>query len=183
MIIAFTAPRTVEAQLPESVSERTELSLLTTSPGDKIYSAFGHSAFRFYDPGYGYDIVFNYGWFDSTDPYFIPKFTYGKLDYLLAWGRVDRFLQVAEIEQRTVVEQTLQLPAGDIAELYQKLVVNARPENRTYRYRFLYENCATILLDRIQETQTSRLRLDSEGGAGAHIPRTATALSEQQTPV
>ncbi len=149
------------AQLPDSLSSDTRISLLTIYPGDAIYAAFGHSTYRFHDPTNGYDIVFNYGTFDSTDPYFIPRFIYGKLNYVLSVGSMEGLMRGAAIERRSVVEQKLRLSPEQIQNLYRTLKINARPENRTYRYDFLFENCATILLDRIRAVDGARIRLDS----------------------
>src|SRR4051794_25999886 len=61
-----------------------EVSLLTCSPGEELYSTFGHSAFRIKDRLMGTDIIFNYGTFDFEDPGFYKKFIRGKLLYFVS---------------------------------------------------------------------------------------------------
>ena len=52
-------------------SSRLRISLLTCTPGDELYSIFGHSAIRITDSsnvGNDYfDIVYNYGTFNFDD--------------------------------------------------------------------------------------------------------------------
>ncbi len=156
----FIGHGTARGQLPENLSGGTRLSLITVYPGDEIYSAFGHSAFRFQDPG-SYDIVFNYGTFDADDPMFVAKFTYGKLDYKLSYSSMGALLRSAEIETRTVVEQELDLSPKSIASLYARLLENYKPENRYYRYDFLFENCSTILRDLLVDSSNDVVILDS----------------------
>jgi hypothetical protein len=155
-------PNTSNGQLPPELSNETELSLITVFPGSEIYSAFGHSAFRFFDPG-RYDIVFNYGTFDDTDPMFVPKFTYGKLDYMLSFSSMRAQMESAQYQRRSVVEQKLALSPESSQALYARLVENYKPENRYYRYDFLFENCATILRDLLTDSSNDVVRFDSSG--------------------
>ncbi len=59
-----------------------EISLLTCSPGNELYSLFGHTAIRIRDARRGMDIVYNYGTFDDSDPLFYFYFT-GASCYIL----------------------------------------------------------------------------------------------------
>src|SRR5262245_62018398 len=50
---------------PTSLSDSAEISILTLGPSqEQLYSAFGHSAMRVYDPQQNFDYVFNWGVFD-----------------------------------------------------------------------------------------------------------------------
>src|SRR5689334_11784245 len=60
------------------------VSLLTCSPGEELYSTFGHTAVRVTDASNGMDLVFNYGTFDDRDPNFYSKFTQGLMLYALS---------------------------------------------------------------------------------------------------
>ncbi len=51
------------------------ISLLTCSPGEELYSTFGHTAVRVTEASTGMDMVFNYGTFDDSDPNFYLNFT------------------------------------------------------------------------------------------------------------
>src|ERR1700739_4405382 len=60
------------------------ISLLTCTPGDELYSTFGHSALRVTDSANSTDIVYNYGTFNFDDKNFYLRFIRGKLLYYLA---------------------------------------------------------------------------------------------------
>lgn len=162
LLLTGLGSNSANAQLPTELSKDTELSLVTVFPGTEIYSAFGHSAFRFLDPG-RFDIVFNYGTFDDTDPMFVPKFMYGKLDYMLSFSSMRAQMVSAEYQRRSVVEQKLNLSQASIQSLYELLLENYQPENRYYRYDFLFENCATILSDLLRDSSNDVVRFDSTG--------------------
>lgn len=125
------------------LSGASSVSVLTAYPGDAVYNRWGHTAIRVADPAAGFDVSFNYGTFDFGDPYFVPKFIYGQLDYLLSIQRTSRALAGYRAEGRPVVEQTLALSLAQRQAVFDFLRVNAEPENRVYRYDFLFDNCAT----------------------------------------
>lgn len=129
-----------------------ELSLITVYPGDAIYSAFGHIAFRYVDIEDNADIIYNFGTFDFRDPEFVPKFVQGQLDYFLGVAKFKReFKNYTLEENRSVVEQKLNLTPEEVAKIYAFLANNALPENRYYKYDFIKDNCATriqLVLDK-----------------------------------
>jgi len=119
---------------------------MTILPGDEIYSMWGHSAIRVHDPARGLDVSFNYGTF-QFDAYFLPKFLYGELDYMLSVQDYESAIRSYRDARRPVIEQELLLTPSQKDSLYAFLRVNARPENRVYRYHFLYDNCSTRIRD------------------------------------
>ena len=146
-------PAALHAQAPDTLSPGARISVLTILPGDALYSAWGHTAFRVRDPAQNLDRVFDYGTFQFDDPFFIPKFVYGKLDYLLSAGSFERRLSyAANVEHRPVIEQELNLDAGQRVAVYRYLLTNYAPENRTYRYDFLFDNCSTRPRDVLEQT-------------------------------
>ena len=110
------------------------ISLLTCSPGEELYSTFGHSGLRVTDTTTHTDVVFNYGTFDYYDPGFYSKFVKGKLEYYLEADAFRDFVYAYQMDGRTVVEQELDLTAGEKIRLYHALRENAKPENKYYRY-------------------------------------------------
>ena len=60
------------------ISEEAQISLITGEPGKELFTAWGHSAIRVYDPTKGIDYVYNYGTFDFNAPGFYQKFLQGK---------------------------------------------------------------------------------------------------------
>lgn len=118
------------------------VSLLTVSPGRLIYELDGHTSMRFMSPG-KYDYVVNWGVFDFNAPNFLYRFVKGETDYM-AWPfPFDSFIEEYRDQGREVSEQVLDL-TPDQARILESLVEeNLRPENRTYRYNYIYDNCAT----------------------------------------
>jgi len=61
------------------LSDSARITLLTASPWyEAVYSLFGHTAIRVQDDSTGIDAVFNYGYFDSSQPHFIYHFIRGR---------------------------------------------------------------------------------------------------------
>ena len=123
------------------------ISLITCSPGAELYSTFGHSALRVTDKSTGTDIIYNYGVFDFYDPDFYVKFVIGKLLYYLDQENFTDFLHNYSADNRSVSEQLLNLGCTEKKEMQQFLFTNLRPENRQYKYDFLFDNCTTRLRD------------------------------------
>ncbi len=144
ILLLLVAPlRAQQVQL----SNNAEISLLTASPGDELYSVFGHSALRVYDPENKIDLVYNYGTFDFDTPNFYMKFVRGKLLYKLSVVPTEYFLPEYRFAGRAVFEQVLNLDASQRQDIYDFLMVNSRPENAYYHYDFFYDNCATRIRD------------------------------------
>ena len=139
---------TVQAQLSSSA----KVSLVTLYPGDAVYSLWGHSALHIEDPVLGLDIAYNYGTFEFGHPIgFLAKFAYGRLDYMLSLQQYSQWVNYSWFNQnRAVVEQPLNLTPAEKDSLYRFLTWNALPENRFYRYDFLYDNCATRIRDALE---------------------------------
>lgn len=120
-----------------------DISLLTCSPGEELFSIFGHTAIRVRDSTRGMDIVFNYGTFDDTDPLFYAHFTRGIMNYSLSAETFDSFMVEYQMEHRSVFAQILNLSCNEKINLYEALRKNTLDENRIYQYRFHTDNCTT----------------------------------------
>ena len=147
LLLASFAERASAQQTADSCGIR--VGLLTCSPGSELYSTFGHSALRITDSAAGTDIVYNYGVFDFYDPQFYSKFVRGRLLYFLDREDFADFLRNYAYEDRTVSEQVLDIDCARKAEIRRFLEENLRPENRSYKYDFLFDNCTTRLRDLI----------------------------------
>ncbi|WP_372752213.1 DUF4105 domain-containing protein [Labilibaculum sp.] len=134
----------------KNISRNAEISLLTCSPGDELYSQFGHSAIRIKDAENNLDLVFGYGTFDFNTPNFYPKFARGKLDYMLSYTSFKHFKNEYIYEKRGIVEQKLNLDSIERQDLFSALLKNYQIENRYYRYDFLFDNCSTRIRDIVQ---------------------------------
>ena len=137
--------------------DSAKCSLLTCSAGEEIYSLFGHTALRYEDPARGIDVVFNYGMFSFRVPHFALRFALGETDYQLGVTEFSRFAAEYQWDERDVWQQTLNLTSREKQRLWEALTENYRPENRTYRYNFFYDNCATRPRDRIEACVDGRV--------------------------
>lgn len=158
ILIALSAIWPSGAQTP--LSEQAEISILTVGPGRYLYDKFGHSAFRLRDDAQGLDIVFNYGTYDFNTPNFYGKFAKGELLYSLSTAPYASFYRSYVYQERWIEEQQLQLNNEQKAALFEYLQWNALPENRDYRYNFLYDNCATRIRDVLAKVLGEDLRFD-----------------------
>ncbi len=129
------------------LSDSAYISLLTCEPDNAIYARFWHSAIRVCDKENKIDYAYNYGIFDFSSEYFIPKFIKGETDYILASYYTTSFLESYKDRKSTVYEQILNLDNRQKQRLFDALEENLMPENATYRYNFIYDNCATRVYD------------------------------------
>ena len=131
----------------QTLSEHAKISVLTVAPGTSLNDAFGHSAFRIYDPELGLDITYGYGEYDFDAPNFYLKFAQGKLNYLMSEIEFQRFYQAYVYYNRSIKEQILNISQAEKQKLYDFLINNYKPENRGYLYEFFFDNCATKIKD------------------------------------
>lgn len=123
------------------------VSVLTCGTGEDLYSIYGHSALRIVDSMRGTDVVYNYGTFNFGDPDFYMKFTRGKLLYYLNDEAFADFLSLYQSEQRSMYEQVLDLNPSEAVMVQDFVTDNLKPENKYYKYDFLYDNCSTRIRD------------------------------------
>ncbi len=131
--------------------DKCTVSLLTVSPGDPIYSWFGHSALMVTTPE-GRNIGFDYGTFSFADEDFVKNFVMGRLWFLSSSFYADMEMVTLEADGRSVTEVVLPLTAQQKKAVAGFLQVNVQKENRTYLYHHYNDNCATRLRDIIDFT-------------------------------
>jgi len=148
VISIFLCVMNVKAQ-QVSISDSAVVSLLTCSPGEEVYSKFGHTAIRIADRNNNIDVIFNYGIFSFETSNFYYKFIKGETDYQLGIYDTRNFLPEYAQRNSMVVEQVLNLSPAEKRDLFNLLMQNYLPENRTYRYNFIFDNCATRPRDKI----------------------------------
>ncbi|MCS6934799.1 MAG: DUF4105 domain-containing protein [Chitinophagales bacterium] len=140
------------------MSDSSVVSLLTVSPGEPLYAAFGHTGIRVRDDSLGLDVVFNYGTFDDTQEGFYINFVKGKMLYSVTVEDFNNFLwQYRDYEKRRVIEQVLSFSHKDRQEIFNFLFENVQPENSKYYYDFFWDNCATRPRDVIEKVLGKRL--------------------------
>jgi hypothetical protein len=133
--------------ISQTITDATKISLLTGSPGSELYATFGHSAIRVNDPLQNLDIVFNYGTFDFDTPNFYVKFVRGQLAYKLSKEEFEYFIPPYAYDNRSMIEQQLNLTLVQKRKLVSLLLENYKPENRYYKYDFFFDNCSSRIRD------------------------------------
>ncbi len=151
LVILFLAFPTVATQKRDSIV----VSLLTAWPGPEVYQLCGHSAIRI--RGAEVDSVWNYGVFDFDEPNFVYRFVKGETDYMLVGYPTMWFMPEYLSEGRKVLEQDLNLTQDEAWKLRSLLQTEALPQNRTYRYNYVNDNCATRITDRLAQATDARL--------------------------
>jgi hypothetical protein len=136
---------------------RLRISLLTCSPGEELYSTFGHSALRVTDSVSNEDIVYNYGTFNFDEPGFYTKFVRGKLLYYLSTEEFSSFKRQYEYERRSMIEQVIDLSCSEKQKMLRLLQQNLMGDNKFYKYDFIFDNCTTRLRDLLEKAADSTL--------------------------
>jgi hypothetical protein len=145
------------------LSPQAEVSVITCGPGyDELYATFGHSAFRVLDIPNKIDRVYNYGTFDFDTPNFYTKFAQGKLLYELRAYNFGSFLRSYHDENRWVKGQVLDLKPNAVQLVFDFLENNAKPENRSYKYDFFYDNCSTKLYDVLETVLGDKIAFQND---------------------
>lgn len=152
IILFFFAAFSANSSYAVISEDSLTVSLLTCSPGKDLYSMFGHSGIRVRNHTTGEDVVFNYGMFNYNADNFIYRFIKGETDYELGAEYAYGFFRRYRADGHSVVEQVLDFSDEEKRLLLDLLLENYRPENRVYRYNFLYDNCTTRARDIIEKT-------------------------------
>ena len=147
LLLCLTSVLASQAQLP---CDSIEASLITCSPGDEVYSLYGHTALRCRNFTRNADVAFNYGVFSFGQPHFLWRFILGQCDYMVLGIPWDVFIKEYEERGSRVTQQMLNLTSEEANRLWAYLVVNTLPENRKYRYNYFYNNCTTQVRDIIE---------------------------------
>ena len=151
-------PKSAPAQ-EEQQEDSVRVSLVTFYPGSEPHNIWGHSEIRVHQGPV--DLYFNYGVFDFQAPAFMWRFMMGETDYMCQ--PVPRFYATVGMEERRMVEQELNLTQDRAIAVRNFLWNNAQPENCTYRYKFLSDNCSTRPRDILEMAAGEGLRYPAMG--------------------
>lgn len=148
LLLLLSIPLQAQVQLNDSA----KVSVLTASPWyDAVYAYFGHTAIWVQDDSTNTDMVFNYGYFDSSQSMFMYNFVRGRTDYVLGVTTFEQFIREYGFRGQQVLEQELNLSSIEKQQLFNALYMNALPENSGYRYNYFYDNCATRPRDMVEK--------------------------------
>ncbi|MCC8176869.1 MAG: DUF4105 domain-containing protein [Bacteroidales bacterium] len=136
--------------------EPPRVSLLIASPGVEIYELEGHVGLRI-QQGVR-DMTINWGVFDFNAPNFVYRFVKGETDYLCAAYPTQYFIMEYRAQGRGVTEIPLNLSPEQVDKLIALVTENLRPENATYRYNYVKDNCSTRPIKLIEQAVGSGIQ-------------------------
>jgi hypothetical protein len=171
---AFTigaGPAITQAQEPGS---ELTVYLLTIGEGDFIYERFGHNAIWIHDAANGSSLAYNWGMFDDDQPGFIRNFLMGRMMYWMQPITMDQTLYAYQSSNRSVWAQELNLSNAQKKSLQQFVEINARDENKFYRYDYYRDNCSTRVRDALDLALSGELKRTLQ-------PRAAHATYRSET--
>lgn len=157
--VASLAILSARADNPQHITltDSAKVSLLTCTPGNEVYSRFGHSAVRVEDSQQDIDWTFNYGVFNFNSDHFYARFVKGETWYQLDVEPTDWFIESSAAIGRTTYYQVLDLTSEERQAVLDALLVNYEKRNRYYLYNFVFDNCATrpyAILSRVIRQET-----------------------------
>lgn len=160
LLVLFSVPNKTFAQIP--LSDEAKISLLTCGPGKELYSVFGHTAIRVYDPATRFDVVYNFGTFDFDTPNFYAKFVKGDLQYFVSASSYNDFVYTYQYYNRDVFEQVLNLTQQQKQGIANELATTLVSDKRFYTYKFIHRNCTTMVADILNRYIPGKISLKNE---------------------
>lgn len=138
------------AVVPAAAAEAdTTVYFLNIAPGAQIYELEGHSAIAVDIRGQQ-PRVYNFGVFDFDAPNFVYRFVKGETDYMAVCQPLEPFVAYYSRCGRRIDAHELALDSVQKKKLLALLDNNVLPQNRTYRYNYVKDNCATRPLRAIE---------------------------------
>lgn len=142
---------------PANAAEPLEVYLLTSGPGDGVYTKVGHSAL-WVSGGGKRETVFNWGAYDSSQDNFLFRFFMGDAEYKLAMMSRQYNLKRVKDNKQLLIAQHLDLSPNMKMMLAAELARLARPENHVYTYHWETQNCSTLIRDLINDSTNGALK-------------------------
>ena len=181
---AQPAPGPRVAAPGEPGSELT-ITLLTMGVGEQVWEQFGHNALWFHldrapSSGGPVDVVYNWGIFDSSQPYFIPHFLQGRMLYSMGGYPYEQTLIEYRERDRAVWAQELDLTNAQKTALRDFVIWNSRPENANYRYDYYRDNCSTRVRDALDRVLGGVIRATYSGRKTGYTYRSETLRLTQR---
>lgn len=139
---------TVKAEDGDTIcSDHITASVLVMSPGEAIYSQFGHIALRIEVPEKRYDYCFSY----EEVPGFagLLEFFLGKTDAHLNAVPTSKFLETYRQEGRQVMQYALSLNPRQKQELWQQLKDDC-VKDEFRKFNLLQNNCSSVSLRAVE---------------------------------
>jgi uncharacterized integral membrane protein len=133
------------------LTDKAQISIFTCGRGNELYTTFGHTAIRIKEESTNLDVVYNYGAFDFNTDNFYLKFVKGDLQYFITATSYDDFIYEYQMENREVIEQTLDFSLAQKQQLFELLNASLFSDERSYTYKFIDRNCTTMVVEKINK--------------------------------
>lgn len=136
--------------------------LITIGEDEEPYAMYGHTAIRIADTALNMDFIVDWGVFNFKQPNFYLNFARGNMIYTTETQSFAGFLYYNQRSGKGAVMEEILLNDRQKELLWMALSWMLEPENRDYRYRFLYENCATRPRDLLEMSLQKELIYPSD---------------------
>lgn len=141
VLAAFITALSAVMPVRASESGDTVVSLVNFYPGSDIYELEGHTVLRISMPGT--DSAISYGTYNFEQPNFVYRFVKGETDYWVTAVPWPLMEAAYRRDGRRIVSHRIDMTSAQKARLISLVKDNLREENRTYRYNYVRDNCAT----------------------------------------
>lgn len=163
LLALLIAPVAVAQAPVETTAPAPRVGVVTMQPGEVFFERFGHDAIVVVDPITQQATSYNFGFFDPSEPDFIPRFTRGEMMYYLVALPLEEDLSQYRNVGRGVSIQWLDLPPEQARALADGLAVRSQPENARYHYDYFVANCATMVRDTLDRAMGGALKSQLAG--------------------
>jgi hypothetical protein len=157
------APPGPLVQVPADSADPLRVFAMTMGPGDHPFFRFGHNAIWIRDARVPSDRVYNFGTFRFDSPRLIFDFLGGRLNYWLSVSGLPHVIAGVPPREPQHHDPGAGSDAAEKFELQAALDVNARPDNRLYKYDYFLDNCSTRVRDAIDRVLKGGLRTTALG--------------------
>lgn len=160
LVLAMVVSFTVKAQI--KLSNEATISMVTIGPYDpELWSSWGHSVIRVHDPLQNIDWSYDYGRFSFEQANFYWNYALGKTYYSIGkFNDYPRLRNHYQRQNRSVIEQVMNFTPAEVQKAFEILEENNKPENKEYLYNYVYDNCATRLVDLVEATLPGKVTFD-----------------------
>jgi len=135
-----------------SVFSVPNIYLITIGETEEPYAMYGHTAIRIADTTLNMDFIVDWGVFNFNQPNFYLNFAKGNMIYTTETQSFSGFLYYNYRSGKGAVMEEILLNDQQKERFWMFLSRMLEPENRDYRYRFIFDNCATRPRDLLEMT-------------------------------
>ncbi|PPU98628.1 hypothetical protein XpopCFBP1817_03670 [Xanthomonas populi] len=163
VLALLLAPSAMAQSAAPASAPAPRVGVVTMQPGEVFFERFGHDAIVVVDPVTQQATSYNFGFFDPSEPDFVPRFTRGQMMYYLVALPLEEDLSQYRAIGRGVSIQWLDLPPDQARALAEGLAVRSQPENARYHYDYFVANCATMVRDTLDRAMGGALKSQLAG--------------------